>query len=79
LTIVQLLVPPSLIGTLAQFAWLALYPKGTPSVAVQVAPMLKPVMVNVAGEPSFAGAEAGEALPLEQVTLTVTLGPPFGL
>jgi hypothetical protein len=78
LMIVQVLVPPLLIGTLAQPAWLALYPSGTPSVATQVAPVLNPVIVKDAGLPSFAGAVAGETFPLEQFTEIVTFGPPFG-
>ena len=45
---------------------------------MQVAPMLKPVIVNDAGLPSLAGADAGDGVPLEQLTLIVTLGPPSG-
>jgi hypothetical protein len=39
---------------------------------------VKNVTVNVVGEPSFAEADPGATVPLAQVTLTVTLGPPFG-
>jgi hypothetical protein len=42
-------------------------------VAVQVAPVLKPVTVVVNGVASEAEPEAGEGEPLVQVTLTVTL------
>jgi hypothetical protein len=40
---------------------------------VQVAPVLKPVIVVENGVPGFAVPEAGEGLPLEQVTETGTL------
>ncbi len=45
---------------------------------MQVAPVLKPVIVKDAGLPSLAGADAGATAPLVQFTLMVTLGPPFG-
>jgi hypothetical protein len=68
---------PALSG--AEHVPLDEYPGGTgASVAVHVGSPVKPVTVNVAGLPSFAGADAGEAVPLAQLTLTVTGGPPFG-
>ncbi len=55
------------------------YPVGTGvSVAVHIGSPLKPLTVNVAGDPSFAEADGGETLPLAQLSITVTLGPPFG-
>jgi hypothetical protein len=49
--IVQLGVPPLLMATLWQADWFAVYPFGTgDSVAVQVAPGLKPVIKNVRGD-----------------------------
>jgi hypothetical protein len=51
LVIVQLGVPPLLMATLWQADWFAVYPSGTESsVAVQVAPGLKPVTKKVRGE-----------------------------
>jgi hypothetical protein len=48
---VQVGVPPLLMATLWQADWLAVYPFGTgDSVAVQVAPGLKPVIKNVRGD-----------------------------
>jgi hypothetical protein len=45
---------------------------------VQVAPTVKPVIVVVNGVASDADPDAGEGVPLLQVTLTVTLAPLFG-
>jgi len=73
LTIVQEAVPPSLIGRFAQPAWFAVYPAGTPSVAVQVAPALKPVTVKLAGSDSDAEVSSFATDPDEQVRVTVTL------
>jgi hypothetical protein len=78
-TIVQELLPPTLIATLAQFDWLSVYPAGTgDSVVVHVAPTLKPVIVVTNGVASLAEPDAGEGVPLVQVTLTETLAPLFG-
>jgi hypothetical protein len=71
-------VPPFVIRTFKQFAWLAMYPLGAVSVAVQVAPMVKPVIVVENGVASEALPLAGEGVPLEQVTLTGTVAPSSG-
>jgi hypothetical protein len=55
-----------------------LYPPGTVSVAVQVAPTLKPLTVVTNGVDSVIEPLAGEADPLLQVTLTGTLAPLSG-
>jgi hypothetical protein len=47
-------------------------------VAVQVAPVLKPVTVVVKGVASEAEPEAGDGEPLVQVTLTDTEAPLLG-
>ena len=44
-------------------------------MAVQVAPTVKPLMVVMNGVDSDAEPEAGEGVPLVQVTLTATLAP----
>jgi hypothetical protein len=49
------------------------------SVAVQVAPVLKPVIVMKNGVASDAEPEASEGVPLVQVTLTDTEEPLFGM
>jgi len=77
-TIVQDAEPPTLIGTLVHPAWLTVYPAGAVSVAVQVAPTLKPVTVVVNGEASDAGPEAVVGVPLVQTTVTGTLAPLSG-
>jgi hypothetical protein len=46
---------------------------------VQVAPVVKPVIVVVNGVASDAEPEAGEGVPLVQLTLTLTLAPLLGL
>ena len=71
-------VPPTLIETLAHAAWLTVYPAGADSVAVHVAPTLKPVTVVVNGAASDADPDAGEGVPLVQDTLTLTDAPLFG-
>jgi hypothetical protein len=48
-------------------------------VAVQVAPVLKPVTVVVKGVASEAEPEAGDGVPLVQVTLTDTEAALFGM
>jgi hypothetical protein len=78
LTIVQVAVPPGVRETLTQAAWLAVYPPGTASVAVQVAPVLKPEIVKDAGVASDALDDTGEAVPLLHVTLTETDAALFG-
>jgi hypothetical protein len=45
---------------------------------VQVAPVEKPVTVVTNGVASLEEPEAGEGVPLVQVTLTETLAPSFG-
>jgi hypothetical protein len=47
-------------------------------VAVHVAPGLKPVIVVVNGVASDAEPDAGEGVPVVQVTLTLTVVPLFG-
>ena len=47
-------------------------------MAVQVVPTVKPVMVVVKGEASEAEPEAGEGVPVVQVTLTLTEAALFG-
>jgi hypothetical protein len=47
-------------------------------VAVQVAPVLKPVTVVVKGVASEAEPEAGDGVPLVHVTLTPTVPPLLG-
>ena len=79
LVIVQEWLPPTEIATPAHGAWLAAYPTGTVSVAVQVAPAVKPVTVVVNGVASEAEPEAGEGEPLVQVTLTDTEAALFGM
>jgi hypothetical protein len=76
--IVQEWLPPTEIATPAHGAWLAAYPPGTVSVAVQVAPTLKPVIVVTNGVDSEAEPEAGDGVPLVQATLTATLAALFG-
>ena len=72
LVIVQDGVPPLTIATLAQLSD-SLYPLGTASVAVQVAPVVKPVIVKVRGLAWLTVPLAGEGVPLfVQVTVTVT-------
>jgi molybdenum cofactor biosynthesis enzyme len=46
---------------------------------VQVAPVLKPVIVVTNGVASDAEPEVGEGVPLLQVTLTDTEAPLFGM
>jgi len=50
----------------------------TPSVAVQVAPRLKPVTVKFAGSASDAVVSSLATEPLVQTRLTVTLAASFG-
>jgi hypothetical protein len=73
--IVQDGVPPLTIETLAQLSD-SLYPLGTASVAVQVALVVKPVIVNVRGLAWLTVPPAGEGVPLfVQVTVTMTEAP----
>lgn len=45
---------------------------------MHVAPTVKPVIVVVNGAASDADPDAGEGVPVEQVTLTLTEAPLFG-
>jgi hypothetical protein len=67
------------IRTRAQPVWFAVYPIGTGSVAVHVVPTMKPVTVVTNGVASDAEPDAGDGVPLVQVTLTLTLAPLFGM
>jgi hypothetical protein len=77
--IVQACVPWLIIATFWQEASFFVYPAGAaPSEAEQVAPELKPVTVNTAGDPSEAFC--GELTdPLVQVTETLTVAALFGM
>jgi hypothetical protein len=73
-------VPPLVIVTFWQEASFFVYPAGAaPSLAEQVAPALKPVTVNTAGEPSeaFVGEVATD--PLVHVSETLTVAALFGM
>jgi hypothetical protein len=73
LIIVHVETLPSLIPTLAQAAWFPVYPDGSPdSVAVQVAPLLKPVIVKLAGSASEAVVSSFATVPDVHVTEIVT-------
>jgi hypothetical protein len=76
--IVQEALPPTVIATFAHVAWLTVYPAGAVSVAVHVAPTVKPVIVVENGVASEAVPDAGEGVPVVQVTLTGTVAPLFG-
>jgi hypothetical protein len=78
LMIVQETFPPRTSVLLTQPDWFAVYPAGTVSVAVQVAPGVNPVTVVTNGVASDADPLAGEGRPLVHVTLTLTLAPSFG-
>ena len=70
---------PSVIKTGLQVD-VIVYPAGTDSVTMQVAPVLKPEIVDVKAVPAVIPAvpEAGDGLPLVQpltVTLTAVAGP----
>ena len=63
----------------AEHVPLELYPAGIGvSVAVQLGSPTYPLTVKRAGRPSLAGADAGSTVPLAQLRLTVTFGPPLG-
>ena len=77
--IVQDRFPPFVTKTLMQSVWLAEYPNGTASVAVHVEPVLKPMIVVMNGDASDAGPDAGEGVPLVQVTEIVTVAALSGM
>ena len=72
LVIVQLAAPPFAMETV-EHPELFVYPLGSVSVAVQVAPEVKPVIVKVRGAAWLTVPLAGDGTPpLVQVTATVT-------
>ena len=77
--IVQEDVPFTVMATFTQFAWLAVYPAGTVSVAVQVAPTVKPVTATDRGVASLAWPLEGEGVPLVQLRLTLTVAALLGM
>jgi hypothetical protein len=79
LVMVQLPAPLCARTTAAQGAWLAVYPAGTVSVAVQVVPPKGTLLTaKTAGRASVAGKVPATVAPPVQLTLIVTAAPELG-